>query len=460
LERLPVQNVIEAVNGRLIHGTADGIVSGVSTDTRSLQPGDCFFALAGEHDGHEYVSQALALGATALVISKPESVPTDCTTAVIEVADPLWALGDLAAYYRRKFDARVIAITGSVGKTTTKEMLAAILERKWRVLKSESNYNNEIGLPLTLFRMDSTHEVAILELAMRGLGEIRRLAEISKPSVGVITNVGLSHIERLGSQGVIAEAKAELLHELPEDGLAVLNYEDGYFTVMRERHPGRIISFASCHGADVTAAKIEALSDGCYRFVLVANGDSVPVDLPVLGHHNVFNALAAAAVAVGLGVDLPTIRDGLESVQLPGMRMQVVEVWSGCMVVNDAYNANPASMSASIRTLRSMTGYSRKIAVLGDMLELGSYAEKAHREIGHLVAEGGVDVLVTVGSLAEAIADGARSGGLDDECVLSYSDSVKAGAELRERVGAGDIILIKGSRGMKMERIVDALEDR
>ncbi|HEY3297341.1 MAG TPA: UDP-N-acetylmuramoyl-tripeptide--D-alanyl-D-alanine ligase [Armatimonadota bacterium] len=458
MESLLVEEVLKAVNGRLLRGNLDDTISGVSTDTRSLNCGDLFFALNGQHDGHAFVGTAIEKGAAGIVVSRLDSVPSECGAAVIQVDDPLWALGDLAAYYRGKFDAKVIAITGSVGKTTTKEMLAEILGRKWRVLKNELNYNNEIGVPMTLFRLERNHEMVVLELAMRGLGEIRRLAKISKPSIGVITNVGMSHIERLGSQGTIAEAKGELLAELPGDGLAVLNYEDGYFTVMQESHAGKIVSFGSCAGADIVATKIHAKKDGSHQFTLKADGDSVQVKLPILGFHNVFNALAAAAVAVSLGVDLATIREGLESFQLPGMRMELVKTESGCTVLNDAYNASPASMSAAVRTLRAMKGYSRKIVVLGDMLELGDYSEKAHRDIGVVVAEGGLDLLVTVGDSAHSIADGARDAGFNAALVLSYSDSAEAGPALKSRLGTGDVVLIKGSRGMKMELIVEALQ--
>lgn len=458
MEELRVGEIVPEVQGELVSGSPDLRVTGVSTDTRSLKPGDLFFALNGETDGHRFVKKALEAGAAAVVVSDQACVPEGTSKGVIKVENTLWALGDLASYYRKKFNAIVIGVTGSVGKTTTKEMIASILERKWNVLKNEMNYNNEIGVPLTLFRMDRSHEVVILEMGMRGLGEIRRLANIAKPSIGVITNIGMSHIERLGSQGAIADAKSELLSELPEDGISVLNYEDGYYEVLRDRVHGRRVSFGSCKGADVVGARIKSGKDGNFTFVVMVEGGAIEVKLQVMGLHNVFNALAASAVAHAMGVDLYTIRDGLESFSSPAMRMEILKTKTGLTVINDAYNANPASMSASLRTLRGLTGYKRKVAILGDMLELGDYAPKAHHDIGSTVAEGDVEVLVTVGELGKLIADGAKESDFPVQDIYSFATSVEAGEKIAGIVCPGDAVLIKGSRAVKMEEIVRAIE--
>jgi len=460
VEQLSIREVVEAVGGSLLKGSPGSFVTGVSTDTRSIKRGDLFFALKGEHaDGHVYVGRALEAGASGVVISDESSVPLESNAAVVKVDDPLWALGELARHYRRKFDVRVVGITGSVGKTTTKEMLASILERKWRVLKNPVNFNNEIGVPLTLFELDRGHEAVVIEMAMRGLGEISRLAVIAGPQVGVITNVGISHIERLGSQGAIAEAKAELLAELPPDGLAVLNAEDGCFRLMCERFQGRVISFGSCASADVVATRTRFLSDGRCSFVLTWKGDSVEVKIPILGHHNVYNALAASAAAIGMGLDLQTIRDGIEGFSSPAMRMELVKCNRGYAVLNDAYNAGPASMLAALRTLRALKGYKRRIAVLGDMLELGDYAPKAHSDLGVAVVDNGVGMLVTVGCLAKEIADGAKAAGFPADAIRCYADSSEAGRKLRDEIVEGDIVLVKGSRAVKMEEIVRTLTD-
>ncbi len=460
MEKLSVLEILDAVKGQLLSGDENICVSGVSIDSRTVETGELFFALKGENtDGHQYVVSAIDAGAAGVVVSDDVCIPEGCSAAVIKVDDVLWAFGDLAAYYRRKFDVKVIGITGSVGKTSTKEMLASILERKWKVLKNAMNYNNEIGVPLTIFRMDSSHEVLILEMAMRGLGEIRRLASIAKPDIGVITNIGVSHIERLGSQSAIAEAKCELLDELPTDGIAILNAEDGYFPVVCKRYTGKIVSFGSSEDADVIGTRIKVSNNGRCDFVVLIEGGAIDVKLPVPGSHNVYNALAAAAVSVAMGVDLFTVRDGLESFDLPAMRMELVESKGGYGILNDAYNANPASMSAALRTLHALKDRNRKIAVLGDMLELGDYGPKAHKDIGSMVSGYGIDMLATVGELARKIADGARDKGFPEDSIRSYSSSAEAGIDLKNLVAKGDVVLVKGSRGMKMEQIVRSLLD-
>lgn len=458
MEKLFANEVVEAVGGVLAAGSPDAVVTGVSTDTRSMQPGDLFFALKGEQaDGHQFVSRAIELGASGVVISDESSLPSKHSAFVVKVDDPLWAMGELARYYRGKFDVTVVGVTGSVGKTSTKEMLASILGQKSKVLKNAMNFNNEIGVPLTLFQLDSTHEFAVIEMAMRGLGEIRRLAQIARPSVGVITNIGISHIERLGSQGAIADAKSELLEELPPDGIAVLNAEDGYYDVMKRRCPGRVISFGSCKSADVIGARIKCSRQGYCSFVILINGGAIEVKMPVLGHYNVYNALAASAAAIAMGIDLITVRDGLESFTPPSMRMELVKSKKGFVVLNDAYNASPASMMAALKTLSSMTGHKRKIAVLGDMYELGDYGPKAHRDIGSVVVASRADMLVTVGSLARLIAEGALEAGFAPEHIQSYANSSEAALELKKQITKGDLILVKGSRAVQMEEIVRVL---
>ena len=460
MEEISVQKVIGAVNGRLLAGDPVSTITGVSTDTRTIRPGDLFFALKGENaDGHAYVPKAIEAGA-GVVISDESSLPGGTNAIAIKVEDPLWALGDLAKYYRSLFKVRVVGITGSVGKTTTKEMLTAILEQKWKVLKNKANYNNEIGLPLTLFELDRSHEVAVLEMAMRGLGEIQRLASIAKPEIGVITNIGISHIERLGSQGAVADAKVELLGELPPDGVAILNAEDGYFEVMKEKFSGKVVSFGSSKSADVIGARVKCLDEGQYRFVLLISGQgALEVTLPIMGHHNVYNALAAAAAANQLGLDLPAIRAGLQTVTPPDMRMEFTRTKGGLAVLNDAYNASPASVIAALRTLQALKGYDRKVAVLGDMLELGDYARKAHEDVGRALVESGVKKLIVVGKLAGSIADGAKAAGIPNDAVKSYETSAEAAKKIKSHLRAGDAVLVKGSRAVKMEAIVRALLD-
>jgi UDP-N-acetylmuramoyl-tripeptide--D-alanyl-D-alanine ligase len=455
--QLSINDIVSATSGKLISGSRDASITGISTDSRTIEPGNLFFALdLGSADGHNFIKSAVENGASGVVVSRDLDAVPECP--IIKVSDTLWALGDLAAYYRSRFDAKVIAVTGSVGKTSTKEMLASILSQKFNVLKSALNHNNEIGVPQTLFQMDQSHEVVVVEMAMRGLGEIRRLAQIARPQIGVITNIGMSHIERLGSQGAIADAKSELLSELPLDGVAVLNGEDGYYPVLESRFPGRIISFGACSGVDVAGARIKYNKDGQCRFALMIDGEgAIELTLPIPGTHNVYNALAAGAAAYALGMDLYAIKDGLESFDLPSMRMNLDKTVEGIALLNDAYNANPASMAAAIKTLRALSGWTRKVAVLGDMLELGEFSERAHLDLGRSVMEAKIDLLITVGDGGKIIARGANKEGMAMDRIRSYENSVEAAEAIHDWLEQGDAVLVKGSRGMKMEQIAEAL---
>lgn len=458
MERLLANEIVSPMGGELLQGDPCSSLTGVSTDTRTIERGDLFFALKGEHaDGHRYLGDAAKAGAAGVVVSDASAVPVGSSVLAIRVDDTLRALGDLAKYYRARFRVRAVGITGSVGKTTTKEMLASVLGRRWNVLKNEANYNNEIGVPLTLLQLQDDHEAAVIEMAMRGAGEIRRLADIAQPSVGLITNIGITHIQRLGSRDAIADAKLELLDALPSDGLAIVNADDDYFERMKDRFDGRVISFGLSGEADVRASDVVCSGGGRCSFALLAEDESVQVNLPVLGYHNVPNALAAAAAAIGMGLDLHAVQDGLESFTLPGMRMDLINSKVGCSVLNDAYNASPASMLSALQTLSGLAGYRRKIAVLGDMLELGDCAYQVHKDIGSSLAQSGVDMLVTVGPLASSIAEGALEAGFPSDYVIACADSSEAAGVVAGRVEQGDVVLVKGSRGVRMEKIVRVL---
>lgn len=447
-----IHDVIAAIGGELVQGNIEGEITGVSTDSRTTEPGDLFFALIGENsDGHEYVVKAVENGAAAVVVSRAVEVGG----MVINVPDTLVALGDLAMWHRKRFDVRVVGITGSVGKTTTKEMISAVLSTNFNVLKNAGNFNNEIGVPLTIFQLEPEHEVLIQEMAMRLPGEIAELAEIAKPDIGVITNVGLSHIERLGTQDAIAAAKAELLEHLPEDGIAVLNADDEYFDFLVGKSACDIVAYGTEKG-DIRAENVKIGPDGRPRFTVAVGNVKFQVALPVVGEHNVLNALAAVAVGLCFGVPVEDIARGLDNVVLPDKRADVFESTGKYNIFDDTYNANPASMAAALRTLASMNG-GRKIAVLGDMLELGDYAVAAHREIGKLAAELGVSALVTVGELGREIAVGAREAGFLGG-IEEFDTSEAAGSVVRGKVQVGDVVLVKGSRGMKMENVVEALK--
>ena len=452
MQEMRLAQILLTLNGRILRPAEDVVVTGVSADSRLTRRGDLFFALVSERDGHAFVNDAARAGAAAAVVSRR----IDVDLPMIEVPDTLKALGDLARAYRLTHDIPIVAVTGSVGKTTTKEMIGAVLERKYSTLKSEKNYNNDIGVPLTLLRLTPDHQAAVLEMAMRGSGEIYRLVNIARPTIAVITNVGLSHIGRLGSLEAVADAKAEILEGLPSNGLAVLNGDDERFELVRSRRVGRTVVFGTGEFCDIRATDVRIHPDGHPTATVLTPKGRTDLDLVVVGEHNVWNALAAIAVGIELGVPLDEARSALAVLKPPTMRSNLISSPLGFTVINDAYNAGPASMASAVRTLAAMEA-SRRIAVLGDMLELGDYADRAHLDIGRIVGERGIDQLVTVGEMSRRIAEGAVDAGLAAANILSYDSGSEVASDLKPRLRAGDLVLVKGSRGMKMETVVEDL---
>ena len=454
-----LEEVLAATGGtlaRLGHVTR---FPGVTTDSRALAAGELFVAIRGDtHDGHGFAGDAARRGAGAVVVERPLGDSAGC--GVILVRDTLAALGNLAAFHRRRRRPRVVAITGSNGKTTTKEMLAAILERALgagRVLRTTGTQNNLVGLPLTLLRLADDDAVAVVELGMNGPGEIWRLAEIAEPDVGVITCVAPAHLERLGSLHGVAEAKAELYRRLRPSATAVVNADDPLVAAAADAFPGRKVPFGTLAGLPVAAAGIVDRGLEGIDFRLVLERREAPVRLAVPGRHNVTNALAAAAAAHVLGVELELVRAGLEAFQPPGMRMEVTQLPTGVTVLNDAYNANPASMAAALRTLATSRGR-RRLAVLGEMRELGTEAARAHRELGTTAAAANLDALFLLGEHAEEVRAGADAAGMPaDRIIVTHSHD-----DLAARLGAqcrpGDLVLLKGSRGAAMEEVLRRLE--
>ncbi len=453
MEPITASEVLEACDGELLSGDPNAEISGVSTDTRTLEPGDLFFALTGQvSDGHKFLADAFARGASGVVVSRK----VETRQLAIRVEDTLAALGALARYYRSKFAPIVIGVTGSVGKTTTKEMIAAVTAYLGPVLKNSGNFNNEIGLPLTLFGLSRKHRTAVLEMAMRGLGQIAYLAHIARPQIGVITNVGLSHIELLGSLDAIADAKAELLDALPEDGVSILNADDAYFDHFRLRKRIRLVSYGESPRADVRLVRVDVDEQGCCTFEARTPTGEVRTRISMPGEHIVLDALAAVAVGEVLGVPHPAMEEALAHFEPPEKRCSVIATKGGFVVIDDTYNASPASVTSALRTLRMMQG-GRKVAVLGDMLELGEAARDAHTNIGRVVSNLGIDVLVVVGKLAKLISQGAADSGFSIQQVHEFENSQQAAEYLPGLVREGDIVLVKGSRAMRMEKIVEAL---
>jgi UDP-N-acetylmuramoyl-tripeptide--D-alanyl-D-alanine ligase len=452
-----LDEVLAATGGDLVRLGDRTRFAGVTTDSRGLARGELFVAIRGEaHDGHDFLADAAARGAGAVVVERSHAErPLAC--GVIAVRDTLAALGDIASFHRRRHRPRIVAVTGSNGKTTTKEMLAAILERALgpgRVLRTTGTQNNLVGLPLTLLRMAGTEEAAILELGMNGPGEIWRLAQIAEPDVGVITCVAPAHLEGLGSIHGVAEAKAELYRRLRPSATAVVNADDPLVAASGRAFPGRKIPFGT--GGEGLAVEAQDIVDrglDGIEFRLAVERHDVPVRLAVPGRHNVTNALAAAAAGHALGIGLDALQAGLEAFQPPGMRMEVTQLPTGVTVLNDAYNANPASMAAALRTLAASRGR-RRAAVLGEMRELGAEAVHAHRELGAAAAAVQVDALFLLGRHADAVRAGAEAAGFPADRITIAATHEELGGRLAAWCRAGDLVLLKGSRGAAMEEVL------
>lgn len=429
-------------------------VRGVSTDSRTVQPGDLFVALRGPRtDGHRFIGAAAARGAVGVVASALPEEPAQPPVPILLVGDTLRALGAIAARYRRELAAQVVGVTGSVGKTTVVALAAAVLAQRYRVVCSEETWNAEVGVPLTLLRATAETEVVVAEMAMRGLGQIRELVEMARPRVGVVTNVGESHLGLLGSVEGIARAKGELVEGLPPEGTAVLNADDPWTGYLAALAPCRILRFGLSPEAEVRAEHVVAAGRGC-TFRLVVGTQTAEVHLPLPGRHNVGNALAAAAVGTVLGVPVEAVRAGLERAPQPSRRLQVEEV-GDLLIINDTYNASPRSVRAALDVLEGLAGERRRVAILGDMRELGEESPRLHREIGMEVAQRGTALILAVGPEARALAEGARQ--VTGSEVFHLSDRAAAAALLPALLCPGDVILVKGSRAMALEALVEAV---
>lgn len=453
--RMDLQKIAEITGGRVFPEGAKRAVVGFSTDTRTLQEGDLFIPLRGENfDGHDYLLQAAQRGAAACL---SEEVVADLPIPVVRVADTLKALGDLAAALRLALTGPVIAVTGSSGKTTTKEMLAGILSLTAPGLKTEGNFNNLVGLPHTIFRLKpEEHRWAVLEMGMSARGEIARLAEIATPQIGIITNVGAAHLETLQGLDGVARAKGELFAALHAGGTAVINADDERVKAIPVANGVRRLFFGLAPGAQVRGEEIVPAGEAV-SFKLVLPQGVFPVHLSTPGRHNVHNALAAAAAAHAVGVDPDIIVRGLEQFRPTKGRMETVVLASGITLIEDTYNANPLSVKAALTALDEMGGEGKRVAVLGDMLELGTEAAALHREVGEAAAAR-ADHLILLGEMAAETAAGARAGGMAPERVQLAATHEEIAALLLKLVQPGDRVLVKGSRGMRMEKVCAALK--
>jgi UDP-N-acetylmuramoyl-tripeptide--D-alanyl-D-alanine ligase len=448
----PLSEVASTVGGRL-HGT-DGTVTSVATDTRHLERGALFVALRGEHgDGHAFVRDAFARGAAGVLVERTEDGgPT------IEVAHTGRALLELGADERRRMPrATVVGITGANGKTSTKDLTATVLGTRYRTHASPASFNNEIGLPMTLLGADARTEVVVAELGARRQGDVAALCEIALPQVVVVTNVGVAHLEIFGSWEAIVRAGSEPLESLGPDGTAILNADDPVVRGYEDATPARVVTFGIDGDADVRASGVTLDDDGRAAFSLDVGGDRERVELAVPGEHMVPNALAASACGIALGLSPAECAAALKGARVSAWRMETFTTEAGVVVLNDAYNANPESMAACLKTARWIARGRRLAALLGHMAELGPIAFEEHERLGELVVRVGVERLITVGEPARAIARAAVREGQLPEDVASYDDPLEAVADVRAWARAGDVVVIKGSRVVGLERAAEAL---
>jgi MurE/MurF fusion protein len=472
--RWTMDHLLAATGGSLEQSGSSGLLGEISTDTRTLKPGDVFLALKGESfDGHDFVETAIDRGAAALIVNK--LCAAGSVAGVIRVADTLRALGDLAHYRRRALaaDVQVIGITGSSGKTTVKEMTAAIFQTQFvgsdgePVLKTGGNLNNLIGLPLSLLQLRCGHRTAVMEMGMNRPGEIQRLTAIADPDIGCITNVQTAHLEGLGSIEGVARAKGELFGTMPGRSIRVINFDDPHIRSMGVEHGNNVIGFAVTpdgrrYHPQVRATRIRSLGEAGMRFTLHVGEWRRRITVPATGAHNVANCAAAAAIAIAGGVDPETIARGLLRYRSGDKRLEISDLPGGIKVLNDSYNANPSSMAAALRTVKDFGRDCRRIAALGDMLELGESSVAAHRQIGALAAKVGIDYLVVTGIFAGTVAEAARRAGMQKNRVKQCGSAGEAARWIAgliddRKVGKGDWLLVKGSRGMRMEQVLTDL---
>ncbi len=448
---------VAAITGGRLLTRSSRPIRGAAVDSRRVLPGQLFVALPGEQtDGHRFLDAAVARGAAAVLVTRPPVDPSALGDAsVVRVRDGVAALQALAAAWRTRFDPIVVGVTGSIAKTSTKEAAAAVLGARYRTLRNVGNQNNEIGLPLTVLDLAPEHEAAVLEMGMYLGGEIRDLARIARPRLGVVTAVERVHLSRIGSLEAIEQAKGELVEALPVDGVAILNADDGRVRRMAARTAARTLTYGFAPDADVSADDVTSRGVEGMAFTLRSGGRSVAVAVPTLGRLAVHNALAAAATGIAAGLDLDQIAGGLAKGWSAPNRGELHRA-GGVTLVDDSYNASPASVRAALDLLAGLPG--RRIAVLGTMLELGAGHDAGHRDVGAAAARV-ADVLVVVGAEAGGIADGARGAGLADDRVLVAPDRDAALDLLRPRLREGDVVLVKASRGIALDLLVNALRD-
>jgi UDP-N-acetylmuramoyl-tripeptide--D-alanyl-D-alanine ligase len=455
-----IQDVLTSTGATLVRGNASRLVHGISTDSRTLASGELFFALSGPNfDGNKFARTAIERGASGVVIESNEAIPAiahdlPSHTPILVHRSTRAALADLAVWYRRRLAARVVGITGSCGKTTTKNVLIELLSSRWRTIGSPNSFNNDIGVPHTLFLADAETEALVVEIGTNHPGEIANLCRIAQPDAGIITTIGASHLEGLGSIEGVAREKRALAAAIPEHGFCVMNADSTWTSWMRKETRAQVISFSIDGEGDLNATDVWFHSGGT-TFRL----DGREITSPLLGLHNVQNLLAALAACRGLGLALDDVLPSVSRLRAGRGRLDRIQC-GRFTLIDDSYNANPESARASVRVLTGLHGHRRRVLVLGDMLELGEHAAEMHHQIGMEAAKGGLDMLVLVGSLTRAAAAGALEGGLPNERVIHLEDTDEALVRVPPLVESGDVVLVKGSRMTGLDRLVKHLVDR
>lgn len=461
MKRISIEEIVKATKGVLLHKGDDDYITGVKQDSRECEPGDMFVAIKGENlDGHKYIQQVLEKGCRTVLISDETMLPQDAPIEanVIKVEDTVYALGELASYYLETLNVKKVAVTGSVGKTSARDMTYYVLNEKYNCGRNIKNYNNLIGLPLSIFLFDENTEAVVLEMGMDRFGEIDRLAEIVKPNVAIITNIGLSHIENLGSQQGIFEAKMEIAPHITSsddvEGTLIFVTDDEFLTKSNTEGDYRQIAIGNDGNSDYIISDVDDFGIKGIQFKVEHNTEVHDINVPVPGIHNSINSSIAIAVGEIMGVTIEEAQNGLDKVQLTGSRLKLVDGKTVC-VIDDTYNASPASMKSALKVLDKSDCMGKKIAVLGDMYELGDESKKEHFGVGLFARSLGIDTLIAIGEDAEEIAKGASDG---DVQTVYYRTKDEFNREINKYVSNGDIILVKGSRGMKMELVVEELK--
>jgi UDP-N-acetylmuramoyl-tripeptide--D-alanyl-D-alanine ligase len=453
------KDCLDIVGGKLLHGSETKVFRGVSINSRTIEEEELFVCIQGEKfDGHNFLGEAIKKGAAGIILSNPSHLSEDMISEgnslfAIQSQNTLRALQELASYQRTRFPFQVVAVTGTNGKSTTKEMIASIIETKYKTLKTQGNLNNHIGLPLTLLARKPEHEVGVLEMGMSAAGEIKRLAEIAKPDIGVITNISAGHLDQLKTVKDVQAAKGELFDSLKEEGTAIVNADDPLVFELAKSLRAKKITYGIEQPADVQASNIQNKGSHGFTFTAKIFNQSISVNLPQIGYCNIYNALAALAAGHSLGISGKDMSQGLEKYQQIPQRNEQIH-YEGVTLINDAYNANPQSMREALKTLSEFNTQGKRFLIVGDMLELGPLSESAHHELGQEIILSNVDHLVTVGPLASLVAESAKKNPRHPLQIGKFNTHTEAVNYLLRNVEKGDCLLIKGSRGAKMENVI------